>query len=156
MELYPRIEAKWMKRGYQEKVLTPGYNKRTNIFVTLFWPKKYGYIWNKFEKRRSRELKLHLSNLLQYAKRHGVKTIILFMDHAPCHKTKTVKRLIRRYKIIKAKLLPKKAPELNPTEWVINRPLKSAICANRSYSSIHDVNRHATDFLNKRRMTLRT
>jgi hypothetical protein len=156
VELYPRIEAKWMKKGYQEKISTPGYNKRTNIFITLFWPKKLGYIWNKFERRRSREFKLHLSNLIQHAKRHSIKRILLFIDHAPCHKTKTVKRLIRRYKIIKTKLLPKKAPELNPAEWVINRPLKSTVCTNRSYTSIHDVNHHTTDFLRKHRMTLRT
>jgi len=44
-----------MRKGCQERIFTPGYNKRENVFVTLFWPKKYGLVCNRFEKRRSRE-----------------------------------------------------------------------------------------------------
>jgi hypothetical protein len=122
-ELYPRVEAKWMKKGAQERVVTPGYNRRRNVFVTLFWPKKRGFVWNRFAKRRSREFKRHLSNLLQYAKRHDVKRIILFIDHAPCHKAKNVRKFIREHpELKKKKLLPKRAPHLNPTEWIVNRP----------------------------------
>jgi hypothetical protein len=50
-ELYPHIEAKWMKKGQQKRILTLGYSKRRNVFVTLLWPKRYGFIWNRFEKR---------------------------------------------------------------------------------------------------------
>lgn len=157
VELYPAVEAKWMRKGYQERILTLGYNKRTNIFITLFWPKKHGFIWNKFPKRRSREFKLHLAHLYQHMKRRGAKGVILFMDHAPCHKTKTVKRLIRRYgMMIRPKLLPKRSPELNPAEWIVNKPLKSAVCTNRSYNNINDVNSRATHFLRKHRCNLRT
>ena len=83
-----------MPRGEQRRVLTPGYNKRRNTFITLFWPKrKRGLVFNTYAKRRSREYKLHLSNLLQHAKRRGAKRVILFADHAPCHKTKNVKKI---------------------------------------------------------------
>jgi hypothetical protein len=51
-QLYPRIEAKWMKKGSQEKVLTPGYNNRKNVFVTIFWPKE---IWVRLEQVREEE-----------------------------------------------------------------------------------------------------
>jgi len=141
------------RRGYS---LTPGYNKRKNVFVTLLWPKKYGFVWNRFEKRRSREFKLHLSNVLQHAKRQGVKKLILFIDHAPCHKTKNVRRFIRRHGVLKSKLLPKRAPKLNPTEWVVNRPLKSVVCSNRSYRSMDEADRNTTHFLRQFRMNLRT
>ncbi|MDG7024688.1 MAG: transposase [Nitrososphaerota archaeon] len=154
--LYPRVEAKWMKRGQQERVVTPGYNRRRNVFVTLFWPKKRGFVWNRFKKRRSREFKLHLSNLVQYAKRHGVKKVILFADHAPCHKTKNVRRFIREHPILKVKRRPKRAPKLNPTEWIVNRPLKSVVCSNRSYRSLDEVDRNTVQFLRQHRTNLRT
>lgn len=149
-----------MKKGSQEMIPTPGYNRRTNVFITLFWPKKHGFIYNAFKKRRSREFKLHLSNLVQYAGRHGIKKrIILFVDHAPCHKAKNVRRLIhsgRKYGIIRMRLLPKRAPKLNPTEWVVNRPLKSMVCTNRAYRDMDELNRNVTEFLRKYRRKLRT
>ena len=103
-----------MKKGVQERVLTPGRNRRRNVFVTLFWPKKNGFVWNRFAKRRSREFKLHLSNLIQYAKRHGAKRVILFADHAPCHKTKNVRRFIRDHPILRVRRLPKEGSEAEP------------------------------------------
>jgi hypothetical protein len=146
-----------MKKATQERIITPGRNRRKNVFVTLFWPKKRGFIWNRFAKRRSREFKLHLSNLLEYAKRHhDVKRIILFADHAPCHKTKNVRRFIRDHPILRVRMLPKRAPKLNPTEWIVNRPLKSVVCSNRSYKSMDEVDRQTTHFLRQHRTNLRT
>jgi transposase len=154
-ELYPRVEAKWMRKGCQERIFTPGYNKMENVFVTLFWPKKYGFVWNRFEKRRSREFKLHLLNILQHAKRHGAKGVIIFIDHAPCHKTKHVRRFVREHEALKTRLLPKRTPQLNPMEWIVNRPLKSEVCSNRSYRSMDEVDRNTTHFLRQHRTNLR-
>ena len=145
-----------MKKGFQERVRTPGKNKRRNVFITLFWPKKNGFIWNRFSKRRSREYKRHLSNLLQHAKRRRVRRIILFADHAPCHKTENVKRFIREHPVLRMRLLPKRAPKLNPTEWIVNRPLKSVVCSNRSYTSIDEVDTNTIRFLRQHRTNLRT
>lgn len=144
-----------MMKGHQERIPTPGFNRRRNTFITLFWPKKR-FIFNTFEKRRSREFKLHLSNILHYARRHHIKKIILFLDHAPCHKTKTVKRFIRKHPVLKTKRLPKKAPNLNPVERLINKPLKSAVCTNRSYYSIDHVVREEHRFLRKYQRTFGT
>jgi len=145
-----------MKKGFQERVRTPGKNKRRNVFITLFWPKKNGFIWNRFSKRRSREYKRHLSNLLQHAKRRRVRRIILFADHAPCHKTENVKRFIREHPVLRVRLLPKRAPKLNPTEWIVNRPLKSVVCSNRSYTSIDEVDTNTIRLLRQHRTNLRT
>jgi hypothetical protein len=106
--------------------------------------------------RRSREFKLYLSNVLQHAKRHGAKSVILFIDHALCHKTKNVRRFVREHKALKTRLLPKRAPQLNPTECIVNRPLKSVICSNRSYRSMDEVDRNTTHFLRQHRTNLRT
>ena len=139
-----------MPRGEQKRVLTPGYNKRRNTFVTLFWPKRRnGFVFNTYAKRRSREYKLHLSNVIQCAKRRGAKKVILFADHAPCHKTKKVKRFVRQHQMLRVKLLAKRAPNLNPVERLVNKPLKSAVCTNRSYSEIDDVIRAGRRFLTK-------
>jgi hypothetical protein len=145
-----------MPRGEQKRILTPGYNRRRNTFVTLFWPKKNGFIFNTYAKRRSREYKLHLSNLIQHAKRRKARKVVLFTDHAPCHKTKNVKRFIREHPMLKVKLLPKRAPNLNPVERLVNKPLKSAVCTNRSYSDIDDVIRAGRRFLTKYKQTFRT
>lgn len=146
-----------MPRGVQKRVLTPGYNKRRNTFITLLWPKRSrGLVFNTYPKRRSREYKLHLSNLLQHARRRRAKKVILFVDHAPCHKTKNVKRFIRKHPMLKVKLLPKRAPNLNPVERLVNKPLKSAVCTNRAYSNIDDVIRAGCRFLTKYKRTLRT
>lgn len=146
-----------MPRGEQREVPTPGYNRRRNTFVTLFWPKRRnGFIFNTYPKRRSREYKLHLSNLLAHAGRRRAKRVILFADHAPCHKTKTVKRFIRAHPMLKVKLLPKRAPNLNPVERLVNKPLKSAVCTNRAYSNIDDVIRAGHRFLTKYKRTFGT
>jgi hypothetical protein len=156
VSLYPKVEAEWMKRGHQRMVVTPGYNQRRNTFITLFWPKRNGFIFNTYAKRRSREFKLHLSNLLRYARRHRAKRVVLFVDHAPCHKTKNVKRFIRAHPILRVKRLPKRAPNLNPVERLVNKPLKSAVCTNRSYSRIDDVIKAGRRFLTKYKQTLGT
>lgn len=146
-----------MPRGEQKRVLAPGYNKRRNTFITLLWPKrKNGFIFNTYAKRRSRECKLHLSNLLQHAKRRGAKRVILFADHAPCHKTKNVKRFVRQHPMLRVKLLAKRAPNSNPVERLLNKPLKSTVCTNKSYSDIDDVIRAGRRFLTKYKQALGT
>lgn len=148
-----------MEKGSQRKVLTPGYNARRNMFVTLFWPKKSKrnwFIFNTYAKRRSREFKLHLSNVMQYARRRGARKVVLFVDHAPCHKTRNVKKFIREHPMLKVKMLPKRAPNLNPVERKVNKPLKSAVCTNRSYSDIDDVVRNGRRFLTRYKRTYGT
>jgi hypothetical protein len=85
-----------------------------------------------------------------------VKKVILFADHAPCHKTKNVRRFIRDHPILSVKRLPKRAPKLNPTEWIVNRPLKSVVCSNRSYKSMDEVDSNTVRFLRQHRTNLRT
>lgn len=139
-----------MVKGKQDKVDTPGFNKRRNVFVTLFWPSKE-FVYNTFEKRRSREFKAHLSNVIAYAKRHHMKEVILFIDHATYHKTKNVKKFIKEHQILKVKFLPKRAPHLNPVEKLVNAPMKSAVCSNRSYHSIEQVTKNTHIFLREYR-----
>jgi len=139
-----------MHKGKQDKIDTPGFNKRRNVFVTLFWPKKR-FVYNIFEKRRSKEFKKHLSNVIAYARRHKMKKVILFIDHATYHKTKNVRKFIREHTILKVKFLPKKAPHLNPVEKVVNAPLKSVVCSNRSYRNMEQVMKNTRTFFREYR-----
>jgi hypothetical protein len=38
--------------------------------------------------------------------------------------------------VLKVKLLPQRVLNLNPVETLVNKPLKSAVCTNRSYWDI--------------------
>lgn len=147
-----------MQRGIQKRVLTPRKNKRRNTFITLLWPeRKNGLIFNTYPKRRSKEFKHHLSNVLQHAKRLGAKKIVMFVDHATCHKSPGTKRFIRNHKsILKVKLLAKRAPRLNPVEGDVNRPLKSVVCTNKSHPDIEAVVEETRSFLRNYRRTLGT
>jgi len=51
---------------------------------------------------------------------------------------------------------PKRAPNLNPVERLVNKLLKSAVCTNRYYSDIDDVIRAGRRFLTKYKWTFRT
>ena len=139
-----------MLKGKQEHIDTPGYNRRRNVFVTLFWPSK-DIVYNTFEKRRSREFKAHLSNAVAYAKRHGIRRVILFVDHATYHKTKNVRKFIKEHPMLKVKFLPKRAPHLNPVEKLVNAPLKSVVCSNRSYHNIDEVRKNTHGFFREYR-----
>lgn len=154
-ELYPRIEARWMQKGKQDRIDTPGFNKRRNVFVTLFWPKKR-FVYNIFEKRRSKEFKKHLSNVIAYARRHKMKKVILFIDHATYHKTKNVKKFIREHPILRVKFLPRRAPKLNPVEKLVNAPMKSTVCSNRCYYRTDELTESTSRFLRRYKHNLCT
>jgi len=135
-----------MKKGGQEEIVTPGFNRRRNVFVTLFWPLKR-YVYNAFPKRRNVEFRKHLSNVLSCVIRHGFSKIILFVDHASSHKTVEVKMFVRGHPILVLKFLPKRAPNLNPVEKLVNAPLKSCVCSNRAYYNVPELEESTHQFL---------
>lgn len=144
-----------MQKGEQDEIDTPGYNKRRNVFVTMFWPNKE-YVYNTFERRRSREFKAHLSNVIAYAKRHHMKKVILFIDHATYHKARNVKKFIKEHAILKVKFLPKRAPHLNPVEKLVNAPMKSVVCSNKCYYKIDELVESTHRFLRNHKRNLCT
>jgi len=79
--LYPRVEAKQRMNGHQERIFTPGCKKRKNVFVMLFWPKKYGFVWNKFEKSRSRDFRQAPSLERPSVRGHGMNSVIPIQVH---------------------------------------------------------------------------
>lgn len=134
----PKIKAGWSKIGKQTKILTPGFNQRKNFFVSLFLGRKKSF-FRTYDRRRGREFIAYLSALLLYAKSKRARRIILWVDWAPAHRRQTVRKFCKKHPELKLKFLPKKAPDLNPVEGRINRPLKSDICSNWYYETIDDV-----------------
>jgi len=120
-----------------------------NFFITLFWPSKK-IIWNAFKRRRNIEFRKHLSNVIAYAKRHNLKKVILFVDHASYHKTPEAKKFIKEHgDILRIKFLGKNDPNSNPIESLVNKRLNSAICVNRCHASIDVMTNEARGFLRK-------
>jgi hypothetical protein len=73
------------------------------------------FLVSSYAKRGTGEFKLHLSNLTQYAKRRGARMVMLFVDHAPCHKTKKAEKFIREHPVLGLKMLIKRGQ--TSTQW---------------------------------------
>ena len=133
VELLPKIERCWTKKEDRLVVPTLGYTKRINCFITLFWPTK-NIVWNCFKRRRNIEFRKHLSNIAAYAERQKLKKVIVFIDHAPAHKTDEVERFLKDHPVLVVIFLAKKDPNSNPTECLVNKRLSSAVSVNRCHA----------------------
>lgn len=123
-----------MPKGQTLKIATPGYNKRVNCFITLFWPNKT-IVWNCYNRRRNIEFRKHLSHLVAYAKKNNLKKIILFIDWASYHRTPHVKRFFKAHPLFKPIFLGKQDPNMNPVEGTVNKRIAGAVSANRCYKN---------------------
>lgn len=149
MDLLPRIEATWRLGRKQMLVPTLGYTDRVNAFITLFWPRKK-IIWNLFERRRNIEFRKHLSNVVAAARRHRIKRVILFIDHASYHDTDEVKKFFREHKgILTVKFLGKKDPNSNPVELLVNKRMNSYVCVNKCHQDIAALKKTVRFYLKK-------
>jgi hypothetical protein len=91
-----------------------------------------------------------------HAKRHNLKRIILFVDKASYHRTPQVKEYIKQRPILKIKYLPKKDPNANPTECLVNKRLSTAISVNRYHPDINALKPATKNFLRKYNSTYAT
>jgi hypothetical protein len=82
--------------------------------------------------------------------------VVLFVGHAPCHKTKAEKFIHSRASRAGVEDADKEGPNLNPVERLVNKPLRSVACTNRPCSDIHDVTRAGRGLLTKYRKTFGT
>lgn len=147
LELNPIIGPGWMPKGQQREVPTPGRNRRTNLFITMLWPSKR-VIYNAYKRRRSREFKGHLTNLLRHMERRGLKRLILIMDNATIHRSGETMRFLERHQDkISPFYLPRYSPKLNEVDGRVNRGLKGDICTNHTYQSIEELEDAARQYL---------
>ena len=116
-----------------------------NCFVTLFWPTKH-IVWNTFDRRRNIEFRKHLSTLVAYAKRHKIKRIILFIDHASYHDTDEVKEFFNQHPLFKVKRFGKKDPNSNAVKLLVNKRLSNAVNVNRPNENIAQLKQRTKNF----------
>ena len=148
MELLPKVERCWTAHGRRLKVSILGYTKRLNCFISLCWPQRR-IVWNCFKRRRNSEFRRHLSPLVNYGRRQGLKKIMLFVDHASAHKTPQVKRFLKEHPMLVLKWLPKKDPNSNPTETLVNRRRSAAVSVNRCHADYPALKEKTRCFLRK-------
>jgi hypothetical protein len=106
-------------------------------------------IWNCYKRRRNIEFRKHLSNVAAYAKRHNMKKLVFFTDHASYHKTPHVKKFLRNHPVFVVRFLPKKDPNSNPTECMVNKRLSSAVSVNRCHADYGVLKLSTRAFLRK-------
>lgn len=85
--------------------------------------------------------------MVSYAKRHKIKRIILFIDHATYHKTPAVKKFVKEHPILRVKFLGKKDPNYNPVELHVNKKMHSAVSVNKSYKNIKELEKAGRKYL---------
>ena len=146
VEHNPVIACTWMPRGAQIEVPSPGRNRRFNVFVTKLYPSRK-VVFNVFDRRRSREFKRHLGNVLRHVRRMGCRKAILVMDNAKQHVSKeSAEYLTRHGEEFEPFFLPRYSPKLNDVEHV-NRALKRHVCSNRFYEDLEDLKRMTRRYL---------
>lgn len=148
MDLLPKVERCWTANGQRLRVPTLGYTQRINCFISLCWPRR-NIIWDCFKRRRNIEFRRHLSHLVAHARRRELKKVILFVDHASAHKTTQVKNFLKKHPILTLKWLPKKDPNSNPTETLVNRRMSAAVSVNRCHPDYDALKGTTRSFLRK-------
>ena len=146
IELLARIEGKWILKGKEEFVPTPGWTAGWNYFISMD-AADGTIIWNSFPGRRNREFRRHLSNVIAHAERLGAKRVMLFVDRASYHDTDEVKAFIRNHPLLEIRHLPKKDPNVNPVELNVNRKMSSFVQCNRCYYSTEELSASGSEFL---------
>lgn len=132
----PVVTPKWMLKGTQSKVHTPGVNRRINVFISLLWPSKR-LRYNIYRRRRAIEFKRHLQCLIGYMKRKRYRRLILITDNAKAHRCPEARRYVEENsRVLKVFYLPSYAPQLNEVEGRINRRIKHEVCANHRHKTL--------------------
>jgi transposase len=122
-----------MMRGDQQKIYHKGSNGKINAFITLLYPSnKVKFTTSK--SRTSYDFINHLRKINHYIKNNKVKRLILVIDNASFHISRTTEQFIQKQSDwMTVIFLPKRSPNLNPVEIRVNRNLKKDVCANHNY-----------------------
>ena len=137
-----------MMKGEQQKILHSGTKKKINAFITLLYP-SHKVMFKLSESRTSQDFIDHVRSISHYVKsNNGVKRFILVIDNASFHiSRKTKSFLTKQAQWLTVIYLPKRSPNLNPVETIVNRNLKKDIYANYNYQSEEDLTVAVTKYL---------
>ena len=123
-KLLPPLRQMWMRVGEQVRIPTPSQNDDLHLYGALELHTGE-CVRSYFPKSNSDHTITFLEHLYQSFSKH----ILLIWDQARYHTSKKVQCWLDEHPRITAMLLPKKSPQLNPTE-MIWRHLKDRVAAN--------------------------
>jgi transposase len=118
--------------------MSPGINQRINVFITkIFASKKI--VSSLHRKRRTKELIYHVKKVMKYAKKRGLKRLILFLDNTSTRRSRQFKRFkLRNKEFLKVVALPEYSPNLNDIER-INRMIQKDVASNRFWETVTEL-----------------
>ena len=124
-----------MMKGQQQKIFHKGSNRKINAFITLLYHSNK--IKFKISKSRtSIDFIDHLRSIRNYIKKNKIKRFILVTDNASFHASRKTKQFIEnQLHCLTVIFLPKRSPNLNLVETMVNRNLKKDVCANHNYAT---------------------
>jgi len=138
VELLPTLWKSWYLKGKQLEIMTPGINKRINVFITLFLGRAKT-VHSLHARRTAREMIYHAKKLLKMTGKMRFKKTILFMDNTPVHRSRRFKNFIKKNRDrLKVYPLPEYSPNLNKVEK-INRNIKRDVCSNRYHDNVKEL-----------------
>lgn len=76
--------------------------------------------------------------LNKIAKKYSHKNILLYLDNLPVHKSRVVKRFLKKHSNMQIRFMPPYSPELNPQEQWWNYERKKFL-NNRNFSTTHQL-----------------
>lgn len=146
VELMPTLWRSWYLKGKQLEVMTPGINKRVNVFISLFLVRGK-MVYSLHARRTAKEMVYHVRKLLKLAARMRFKKTILFLDNTPVHRSRRFKEFTKRNKDrLKVYPLPEYSPNLNEVEKV-NKSIKRDVCSNRYHGSTVELKSYVRKYL---------
>jgi transposase len=117
LNLNPEIGFRWMRRGQQAEVVTPGDNDKSYLAGSLHWRTGALIAAVTGPSRNGPLVAAHLEELTRRLRRYQVIPVIL--DNAKIHRCAAVQAVLRRQPgRLVLHYLPRYAPELNPSERV--------------------------------------
>ena len=115
--LLPTLSGRWMRRGQQTQVHTPGQNAKQYVFGAVNYVTG-ALLWRPWPNKNQ----VGFRHLLQQVVTHHTQTsakIVIVLDNFRIHKAKVVRAWLRTHRAqLRLYFLPTYSPRLNPIERV--------------------------------------
>ena len=116
LHLNPKIGSMWMRIGEQATVTTPGNNEKRHLAGATHGRTGQVFVSPPGTSRNSELFIAHLDDLRRQLRHY--RRIHVICDNAKFHTSHAVQAYLRKHPRIVLVLLPKYAPETNPTERI--------------------------------------
>lgn len=117
VELLPTISGRWMRRGQQTQVGTPGKNATQYVYGAVHYTRG-ALLWLPWAHKDNGGFRQLLSAMLA-AHAHEARPIVVVVDNFRIHSAQAVQLWLRAHRRrIRLYFLPTYAPQLNPIERV--------------------------------------